>query len=144
MATSRRSFIRTVDSLFRQSMSDMPQRTRQRVVVLTLSILCSGSLTLRRMASTQAYLTLQTTCAARHKRRLRRVLNDPLLTWERSAAPVVRRLLSRRRARRRVMIIDETAQAEHLRVLTAALWQRGRAIPLAWVCWPGRTKPTVS
>lgn len=144
MATSIRHFIRAVDSLFCQSMGDMPQRTRQRLVFLTLSILLSGSLVLRRMASTQAYLTPQTTCAASHERRLRRVLNDPLLTWERSYAPVVRRLVSRQRARRWVIIIDETAQAEHLRVLTAALWYRGRAIPLAWVCWPGQTKQTVS
>jgi len=144
MATSIRSFIRAVASLFRQSMGDMPQRTCQREVFLTLSILLSGSLTLRRMASAQAHLTPQTTCAARHERRLRRALNDPLLTWERSSAPVVRRLVSRQRARRRVMIIDETAQAEHLRVLTAARWYRGRAIPLAWVCWPEQTKQTVS
>jgi hypothetical protein len=41
------------------------------------------------------------------------------------------------------VIIDETAQAEHLRVLTAALWYRGRAIPLAWICWPGQTPQTI-
>jgi hypothetical protein len=75
--------------------------------------------------------------------RLRRVLNDPLLTWERSYARVVRRILVRQRARRWVLIIDETAQAEHLRVLTAALWYRGRAIPLAWICWPRQTPQTV-
>lgn len=144
MHTSIRHFTRAVDSLFRRSRVTMPHRTRQRLVVLTLRILLSGSLVLRRMASTQAYLTPQTTCAASHERRLRRVLNDPLLTWERSYAPVVRRLLSRPRARRWVVIIDETAQAEHLRVVTAALWYRGRAIPLAWVCWPGPVKQTVS
>jgi hypothetical protein len=61
------------------------------------------------------------------------VLHAPLLTWNRSDARVVRRILARQRARRWVVIIDEPAQAEHLRVLTAALWYRGRAIPLAWI-----------
>lgn len=144
MTTSIHHFIQAVDSLFRRSIGDTPQRTRQRPVLLTLSILLSGSLTLRRMASTQASLTPQTTCAASHERRLRRALNDPLLTWERSAAPLVRRILTRQRVRRWVVILDETAQAEHLRVLTATLRHRGRAIPRAWVCWPGQTKPTVS
>jgi len=122
MTTSIRHFIRAVDSLFRRSMGDIPQRTRQRLVFLTLSILLSGSLTLRRMAGAQAHLTPQTTCAARHERRLRRALNDPLLTWERSYAPLVWHILTRQRVRRGVVIIDETAQAEQLRVVTAALW----------------------
>jgi len=56
-------------------------RTRQRLIVLTLDILLSGSLVLRRMASAQAYLTPQTTCAASHERRLRRALNAPLLRY---------------------------------------------------------------
>jgi hypothetical protein len=56
----------------------------------------------------------------------------------------VRHLLARQRARRWFVIVDETAQAEHLRVLVAALWYRGRAIPLAWLCWPGQTKQSVS
>jgi hypothetical protein len=68
----------------------------------------------------------------------------PLLTWDRSDARVVRRILARQRARRWVVMIDEPAQAEHLRVLTAALWYRRRAIPLAWIGWPGQTKQTVS
>jgi hypothetical protein len=57
---------------------------------------------------------------------------------------VVRRVLARHRLRRWVIIIDETAQAEHLRVLTAAVCYRGRAIPLTWLCWPGQTKQTVN
>ena len=56
MTTSIRHFIREVVSLFCRSMGAMPQRTRQRLVVLTLSILRSVSEPLRRMLSTQAYL----------------------------------------------------------------------------------------
>jgi hypothetical protein len=66
------------------------------------------------------------------------------LTWERSYARVVRRLLARHRPRQWLIILDESGHTDRLRVLTAALWYRGRAIPLAWVSWPGQTKQTTS
>lgn len=144
MRPSIRAFSTAVEHLLTTSAVALPIRTRQRLIFFVMGILLSGTLVLRRMAHTHAYLTPQTTCAASHERRLRRVLNDPLLTWERSYARVVRRLLARQQSRRWVVIVDETAQAEHLRVLTAALWYRGRAIPLAWICWPGQTPQTVS
>ena len=51
MRTSVRHFTRTVDGWFRQSAVALPMRTRQRLIFLTLGILLSGSLVLRRMAS---------------------------------------------------------------------------------------------
>jgi len=96
------------------------------------------------MVSAQAYLMPQTTCAARRERRLRRLRNDPLLTWERSAAPVAPRFGPRSRPRRWVMIIAEIAQAEYLRVVTATPRSRGRAIPSAWSCWSRQTYQAVS
>lgn len=144
MRTSIRHFQRAVEALLTSSDVALPTRTHARLVFFVLGILLSGTLVLRRIATTHAYLTPQTTCAASHERRLRRVLNDPLLTWERRYARVLRRLLARHRPARWVVMVDETAQAEHLRVLTAALWYRGRAIPLAWRCWPGQTPQSVS
>lgn len=144
MRTSIRHFQTAVDQLLTESAVDLPQRTRQRLVFFIVGILLSGTLVLRRIASTHAYLTPQTTCAASHERRLRRVLNDPLLTWERSYARVVRRLLAHHRPKRWVVLIDESGHTERFRVLTAALWYRGRAIPLAWLQWPGQTAQTTS
>jgi len=144
MRTSIRHLTQSVETLLTLSTVDLPRRTRQRLIFFILGILLAGSLVLRRIASTHAYLTPQTTCAASHERRLRRVLNDPLLTWERSYARVVRRLLARHRPRQWLIILDESGHTDRLRVLTAALWYRGRAIPLAWVSWPGQTKQTTS
>jgi hypothetical protein len=144
MRTSIRHFTSAVEQLLTTSAVDLPLRTRQRLLFFIVGILLSGTLVLRRIASTQAYLTPQTTCAASPERRLRRVLNDPLLTWERSYARVVRRLLAQHRPKRWVVIVDESGHTERVRVLTAALWYRGRAIPLAWVQWPGQTKQTTS
>ena len=50
MRTSVRHFTRTVDGWFRQSAVALPMRTRQRLIFLTLGILLSGSLALRRIA----------------------------------------------------------------------------------------------
>jgi len=99
MRTSIRYLSQSVETLLTTSAVDLPRRTRQRLIFFIVGILLAGSLVLRRIACTQAYLTPQTTCAASHERRLRRVLNDPLLTWERSYARVVRRLLTRHQPR---------------------------------------------
>lgn len=144
MRTSIRALNQSVQTLLTTSAVDLPRRTRQRLIFFIVGILLSSSLRLRRIACTQAYLTPQTCCAASHERRLRRVLNDPHLTWERSYARVLRRLLARHRPRQWVIIVDESGHTDHLRVLTAALWYRGRALPLAWVSWPGQTKQTTS
>lgn len=144
MQPSIRHFTRAVETLLDRSAVDLPRRTRHRLLFFIVGILLSGTLVLRRIASTHAYLTPQTTCAASHERRLRRVLNDPLLTWERSYARVVRRLLARHRPRQWLIILDESGHTDRLRVLTAALWYRGRAVPLAWVSWPGQTRQTTS
>ena len=144
MCTSIRHFTRSVETLLLSSAVELPVRTRARLLFLIVGLLLSGSLVLRRIACTQAYLTPQTTCAASHERRLRRVLNDPLLTWERSYARVLRRMLKRHKPRQWLIIIDESGHTERLRVLTAALWYRGRAIPLAWVCWEGQTPQSTS
>jgi hypothetical protein len=144
MRTSIRHLTQSVETLLTASAVDLPRRTRQRLIFFIVGILLASSLVLRRIACTHAYLTPQTTCAASHERRLRRVLNDPLLTWERSYARVVRRLLARQRSRHWMVILDESGHTDRLRVLTAALWYRGRAIPLAWVSWPGQTRQTTS
>jgi len=144
MRTSIRHFTRSVETLLIASAVDLPKRTRARLLFFILGILLAGSVVLRRIACTHAYLTPHSTCAASHERRLRRVLTDPLLTWERSYARVVRRLLARHHPRQWLIILDESGHTGQYRVLTAALWYRGRAIPLAWVVWQAQTKQTVS
>jgi Transposase DDE domain len=144
MRTSIYALSQSVETLLTSSAVELPRRARQRLIFSIVGLLLAGSLVLRRVACCQAYLTPQTTCAASHERRLRRVLNDPLITWERSYARVVRRLLATHQPLPWLIILDESGHTDRLRVLTAALWYRGRAIPLAWVSWPGQTKQTTS
>jgi hypothetical protein len=76
--------------------------------------------------------------ASSHERRLRRSLDDPHLTWEQTYVRAVRRILHRPRSGPWWVLIDETGHTDRYRVLVAALFYRGRALPLAWVSWPAQ------
>ena len=67
-------------------------------------------------------------------------MNDPQLG---AAVPmdgrVVRRVLQRVRPDQRVWLIGgASGRSDVVRTLVAALWYRGRALPLAWVRWPAQ------
>ena len=125
-----------VETLIRDTM-DLPQAARQRLVFLVIGVLVAGTVVLRRVSITQSHIGMSTVQAASHERRLRRTMNDPHLG---QAVPMygrlVRRVLQRMPAGQRVwLILDESGHSDVVRVLLAALWYRGRAIPLAWVLW---------
>lgn len=129
-----------VETLLRESADQLPRATRQRLVLFVVGVLLAGTVVLRRVATTQTHIGVSTAQAASHERRLRRILNDPVLG---QAVPmygrVVRRVLRRLRAGQRVwLIVDESGHSTVVRVLLAALWYRGRAVPLAWVLWPAQ------
>jgi hypothetical protein len=113
-------------------------RTRQRLAYFVAGILLAETLVLRQIASRRAAVQVDSPDAASHDRRLRRIRADAQLTWETAYAPAARQVLHLQRAKRLRIIIDETSQREHFRVLTAAVWYRNRAIPLAWVQWPAQ------
>lgn len=126
-----------VETLLVDSLPTLPRATRQRLVAFLLGVLLAGTVVLRRVATTQAHLTPETATAASHERRLRRTLNDAQLG---PAVPlygrVLRRVLRRLPATRRLtVILDESGHSTVSRVLLAALWYRGRAVPLTWVLW---------
>lgn len=130
-----------VERLLVESECGLPRATRQRLTFFVIGVLLTSSIVLRRVASTQANISLGTTKAASHERRLRRTLNDPHLG---QAVPmygrVVRRVLRRLPAEQRLwLIIDESGHTDVVRALVAALWYRGRAIPLCWLSWPAQT-----
>jgi hypothetical protein len=118
--------------------TSMTQRSRQRLAFLVLGVLLSGSVVLRRIATTSALVERTATHAASHERRLRRTLRDEQLHWAATYARTVRRVLRRPTRGPWVVIIDESGHSDVVRALVAALWYRGRAIPLAWVVWTGQ------
>jgi hypothetical protein len=130
-----------VEELLVESNCGLPRAARQRLVFFVLGVLLAGSIALRRVATTHGNISLGATKAASHERRLRRTLNDLHL---RQAAPmyarVVRRVLRRLPAGQRLwLIIDESGHTDVVRGLVAALWYRGRALPLTWLSWPAQS-----
>jgi hypothetical protein len=129
-----------VETLLEAPLADQPRALRQRLVFFVMGVLLAGSIVLRRVATTQTHIAVGTVQAASHERRLRRILNDPHLG---QAVPmygrVVRHALRRLRSEQRVwVIVDESGHSDVVRALVAALWYRGRALPLAWVLWPAQ------
>lgn len=131
----------SVESLIHETCISLPVRAQRRLVFFVLGVLLAGSIVLRRVATTHASISLGTATAASHERRLRRILNDPFLG---QAVPmygrVLRRVLRHLPPTQRLwLIIDESGHTDVVRGLVAALWYRGRALPLAWLSWPAQT-----
>jgi hypothetical protein len=129
-----------VETLLRAGDDPLPRATRQRLALFVVGVLPAGTVVLRRVATTQTPIARGAAQAARHERRLRRIVHDPQLG---AAAPmdgrVVRRVLQRVRPDQRVwLIVDESGHSDGVRTLVAALGDRGRALPLAWVRWPAQ------
>jgi hypothetical protein len=117
----------------------MPLASRQRLTALVFGVLLAGTVVLRQVATTQRHVAGGTGQAASHERRLRRTLNDPAVEPVPTYTRVVRRILQRLRPGQTVrLLIDESGHSDVMRVLVVALWYRGRAVPLTWVCWPAQ------
>jgi hypothetical protein len=116
-------------------LQDLPHPTHKRLVVFVLGILLAKSIVLSRIASAQTSFCGGSTLVESHERHLRRIENDPLLTQQATYHPAARRVLEWKRAKRLLILIDETGHTDFVRVLMAAIWYRGRAVPLAWVQW---------
>lgn len=120
----------------------LPRRVRTRLVWGLLGVLLAGTIVLRQIASTYQAVTPDSPHAESHDRRLRRLLHDPTLTWDRAYAPVIRQVLRWRHAQRLRILIDESGHTDVVRTLVAAAWYRGRAVPLVWVNWPAQQRLT--
>lgn len=129
----------SVETLLCESTVDLPRAARRRLVFFVIGVLLAGTIVLRRVATTHAHIALGATQAASHERRLRRTLNDPLVGAVPMYGRLVRRVLRHLKPDQRVwVVLDESGHSDVVRVLLAALWYRGRCVPLAWVLWPAQ------
>lgn len=116
--------------------------TKPEALVLSafsFGIALAGSCTLARVAEKLGFLAKADTV----ERRLQRFLGndkvqlqpgcDNLAGWVLSSLIFAGRTL--------VLLVDEVALGEHLKVMAVCLAYRGRAIPLAWWCYPQEQYP---
>lgn len=127
--------------LFRHITHQLPHvsyRVRVRVVWWVCSILLAETVVCSRIASrlfTRASSSIQIESYERH---LRRILADGRLSARQVYAPVVQAVVQWSRVAQVEILLDESGHSDVERVLTAALYYRGRALPLAWVAWPAQ------
>ncbi len=124
--------------LFRQVTLSLPHvsySVRVRLVWLVCSIVLADTVVCSRIASQVFTRCGGSTLIESHERRLRRILADGRLTARHLYAPVVRALVQWSRVTQVEIVLDESGHTDVERVLVAALWYRGRALPLAWVSW---------
>lgn len=121
--------------------SGVRQTSVVRLALLVCGMLAARSCVLQRVADELDVLGL--TAAHRASsigRRLRRTLNDPLLTATTCYTPVVRSVvgasLLESRVREVVLIVDESSHTDRLHLLRVSLAYRGGSLPLAWAMWP--------
>ena len=80
------------------------------------------------------------------ERRLQRFLANDRIDWREGSCCLARWILpwalpARASEKPVVLLVDESALSDHLKVMVVALAYRGRALPLAWWCYPQEHYP---
>lgn len=110
-----------------------------RITLLVTGILRAQHAGPARVASALHEMGLRHASAESLERQVRRTENDPELTTEVCFHPFARQRLLWGRPQRLYLILDPTLQEDRIVMLTAAVWYRGRALPLAWATWKANT-----
>lgn len=114
-------------------------RSRERLALLVRGMIEAQSACPARIAAALHKLGLRPAQTASLERQIRRIENDPELQATLCVHPFARYHLRWGQPKALVLILDPTSQDERVMMLTAAVWYRGRALPLAWACWPANT-----
>jgi len=113
--------------------------SRERLSLLVTGLIHAQSAAPARIAAALHRLGLSQAQLPSIERRLRRIQNDPELTAALCFHPFARQHLRASQPAQLVLILDPTTQADRVVLLTASVWYRGRALPLAWAAWPANT-----
>jgi hypothetical protein len=110
--------------------------SRERITLLVLGIIRSQSASPARIAEALSELGLSNATTESIERRTRRIENDEQLTATLCFHPFAKERLAFGRPKELLLICDPTTQDDRVVMVTASVWYRGRALPLAWLVWP--------
>jgi hypothetical protein len=113
--------------------------SRERLALLVSGMIEAESACPARIAAALHKLGLSQATTASLERQIRRIENDPELQAALCVHPFARQHLLWGRPKALMLIMDPTSQDERVVMLAVAVWYRGRALPLAWACWPANT-----
>ncbi len=119
--------------------ADVDETSRQRLALLVLGIIQAKSAAPAQIAKALATLGLSEATAESIERRIRRIENDPEISATLCLHPLARQRLLLGQPQHLLLILDPSTQDDRIVIVTVAVWYRGRALPLAWVTWPGNT-----
>jgi hypothetical protein len=125
--------------LDRQLDPAVDRSSRARLALLVRGIIQAQSACPARIAAALHQLGLSAAQPASLERQIRRIENDPELQAELCVHPFARQHLRWGKPTALNLILDPTSQDERVVLLTAMVWYRGRALPVAWACWPANT-----
>jgi len=108
----------------------------ERLSLLVVGILEAQHASPSRIAQALKTLGLSDAKPDSIERRIRRIQNDPEITAALCVHPLARLQLCLGQPHELLLILDPTLQDERVVLLTAAIWYRGRSLPLAWAMWP--------
>ena len=118
---------------------EVRESTLDRLTLLVTGIIKGKSASPAAIAKAVHSLGLTGAKAESIERRVRRIENDDQVT----AALCFHRLAKERlllgRPSELLLIMDATTEEDDVVMLSASVWYRGRALPLAWTVWPANT-----
>lgn len=115
------------------------QPTIKRLTLLICGMIRARSAAPARVAQAAYELHLSEADAESIERRLRRTENDAHVSAEWCFHPFARQRLLLGQPQELILILDPTLQEDRAVMVAAAVWYRGRALPLAWALWPANT-----
>jgi hypothetical protein len=125
------------DLLYQTLGKKINQYTLERLTLLVLGIIRSKSASPAGIARALDELGLTNAKEESIERRIRRIENDPNISAALCFHPLAKERLAYGRPKQLLMIMDPTTQEDHIVMLTAGVWYRGRALPIAWMVWTG-------
>jgi len=117
----------------------MSESSLERLTLLVSGIIGAKSASPARIAKALHSLGLSEAKAESIERRVRRIDNDPQITSGICFHPLARARLLLGRPQELLLVLDPTTQDDRVVMVSAAVWYRGRALPLAWAVWPANT-----
>jgi hypothetical protein len=137
---SARAVYNQVEQFIRAGVAScVHQPTVKRLALLVTGMLRASSAAPARVAEAVYELHLSEATAESTERRLRRTENDSQVSAQWCFHPLARQQLLLGRPQHLILILDPTLQEDRVVMVSAAVWYRGRALPLVWTLWPANS-----
>jgi hypothetical protein len=112
------------------------ESSRERIGLLVLGIIKAKSAAPAQIARALKCLGLSGAKIESIERRVRRIENDSEISAALCFHRFARLRLLLGKPKELILIMDPTSKKDRVVMLTASVWYRGRALPLAWAIWP--------